>query len=425
VVAVIEPIKMCKMFGAYATVAGVRKALPLLHSACGCQYYLRACLLLHDGIDPVILTTDVTQQDVVFGGEDRLRRSLLACQEAYDPELIVVLSGCAPSLVGDDIQAVAESVRGQVRAEVVTVDSAGFQGDQASGFKDVTLRLLERYARNGLEKCKNVVNLIGLIPGYDYRWRCDVLALKETLAATGVEVNAVLGGFSTLEQLKTVGCSELNVVLSDVRGLDIAKYLQSRFGTPYLRPSYLPIGMKNTQDWLAEVAQGVSAFDREAVEQQMAEAVEPFEYIDLALVTTYTVDATAVIVAEPQRALSLARFLVADIGMKPLALCVTERDGETGALLRAALDELGLPDCRLLLESDAFTLRGAIEELRPSVIYGSTFERAVAHQVGASLIKVGFPSYDEILMTERPYMGFKGIPVVMEDLMNAIIRREL
>jgi light-independent protochlorophyllide reductase B subunit len=424
-VAVVEPMKVCKMFGAYATVAGVRRALPLLHAPCGCQYYIRACMLLHDGIDPVILTSDISQQDVIFGGEERLRDSILACQKAYDPDLIVVLSGCAPSLVGDDIQAVADSLEGDVRADVLTVDAAGFQGDQASGFKDVMLRLVSFYARDSLKVRENVVNLIGIIPGYDYRWRFDILSLTETLAAAGIEVNAVLGGFNALEQIESVGCAELNVVLSDIRGLEIAKYLKQRFGTPYIHPRYLPIGMQSTQDWLAEISQHVSNFDRRAIERQMEKAVKPFEYADLALVTTYTVDATAVIVAEPHRAISLVKFLAQDVGLTLRGICVTESNGRTETLLKKSLAELGQRDCRILLTPDAFVLRQAIDELKPDVIYGSTFDRACARRAGASLIKIGYPSYDEVLMTERPYMGFAGIPVLMEDLVNAIIRREL
>lgn len=424
-VTVVEPIKVCKMFGAYATVAGVRKALPLLHSACGCQYYIRACMLLHDGIDPVILTSDISQQEVIFGGEDRLRDSIQACQTAYDPDLIVVLSGCAPSLVGDDIQAVADSVQEQIRADIVAVDSAGFQGDQTSGFKDVTLKLLARYAQDKPARKKNVVNLIGLIPGYDYRWRFDILSLTETLAVAGLQINAVLGGFSTLQQLETVGSAELNIVLSDIRGLEIAEYLHQRFGTPYIHPLYLPIGAKSTKDWLAAIAKQVSDFDWRAVEQQLEEAIQPFEYIDLALLTTYTVDAAAFIVAEPHRALSLARFLTQDIGMKLTGLCINETNAHTEAMLKKALAEMEQNNCRLLLDADAFVLHQAIHELRPDIIYGSTFERATARQIGASLIKIGYPTYDEILITERPYMGLRGIPVVMEDLANAVIQREL
>lgn len=424
-IAVVEPIKVCKMFGAYAAVAGVRKALPLFHAPCGCQYYIRVCMLLHDGIDPVILTSDISQQEVIFGGEERLRDSILACQDAYDPDLILVLSGCAPSLVGDDIQAVADSVRDDVRADVLAVDSAGFQGDQVSGFKDVTLKLLSFYAQDGLEIEKNVVNLIGIIPGYDYRWRFDILSLTETLAAAGLEVNTVLGGFNSLERLKTVGCAELNIVLSDVRGLEIAKYLRQRFDTPYIHPKYLPIGMQSTEDWLAAIAQHVSDFDWSAVRHQIEEAIKPFEYADLALVTTYTVDATAVIVVEPHRASSLARFLTQDVGIKVAGVCVTESNADTETALKESLDEMEQRDCRMLLNPDAFILHQAIRELKPDIIYGSTFERASAREIGASLIKIGYPTYDEVLMTERPYMGFRGIPVLMEDLVNAIIRRVL
>lgn len=424
-VAVIEPMKPCKLLGAYATVAGVRGALPLLHSPCGCQYYLRACLLLHDGIDPCILTSDISQQEVIFGGQERLREAILASQAAYDPDLIMVLSSCAPALVGDDIQAVADSVADQVAAEILVVDCGGFGGDQTSGFRDVMLKLLAHFASDRVNVRQNVVNLIGMIPGYDYRWRFDVASLVDTLAAAGLEVNAVLGGLNSAEQLRDVGCAELNIVLSSIRGLEIARYLERRFGTPFIQPPFLPIGMDSIGAWLKLIAPHVSDFDWSTVGARMDQALRPLEYADLALVTTWTVHATAVISAEPGRALGLTRFLTQDFGMSVTGICATESDSRTGALLADALTAMGNGHCRIVLDPDAFALRALIADLKPQVIYGSTFERPSAVQVGASLIKIGYPTYDEVLLTERPYMGFQGIGPLVEDLTNVFMRREL
>jgi len=423
-VAVVEPMKVCKLFGAYATVSGVRNAFPLFHSPCGCQYYIRVCMLLHDGIDPVILTSDLSQEEIVFGGEERLLQAILACDKAYNPELIFVLSSCAPSLVGDDIEAVAENAAEMVRGDVLAVDCAGFQGDQVSGFKDVLLKLLSTYAQEGLEVRKNVVNIIGIIPGYDYRWRCDILSLTEMLDLAGIKVNAVLGGNLTIDQIKTVSSAELNIVLSDIRGLEVAEYLEKRFGTPFIHPKYLPIGMQSTREWLTTIAQHTSDFKRKAIRLKLEESVAPFEYADLALTTTYTVDTRVAIVTEPHRAISLARYLVQDIGVKLAVLCVTESNSDTGPFLTTYLEELGQKDCKLLLTPDYFLLDKILKDLKPDIIYGSSMERAAAVEIGASLIPIGYPTYDEQIMTDRPYMGFSGISVLMEDLVNAIIKRE-
>lgn len=423
-VTVVEPMKVCKLFGAYATVSGVRGAFPLFHSPCGCQYYIRVCMLLHDGIDPVILTSDLSQEDVIYGGEERLKKAILASSEAYDPDLTVVLSSCAPSLVGDDIEAVAEEMQDLVRGDVMAVDCAGFQGDQVSGYKDVILKLLARYARDGRVVKKNLVNLIGIIPGYDYRWRFDVLSLTEMLALTGLQVNAVLGGNLTIDQLETVGSAELNIVLSETRGLEIAEYLFQRFGTPFIHPKYLPIGMQSTKEWLTSIAQHTSNFKRKAIKHKLEESVAPFEYADLALTTTYTVETRVAIVSEPHRAISLARYLTEDIGIKLAAVCVTEANGGTEQFLKDHLEKLQQQDCRVLLTPDNFLLNETLNEIKPDIIYGSSMERAAAVQTGASLIPISYPTYDEQLMTDRPYMGFNGIPVLMEDLVNAIIKRE-
>ncbi|HET9911590.1 MAG TPA: nitrogenase component 1 [Anaerolineales bacterium] len=423
----VEPMKPCKLLGAYATVSGIRNALPLLHSPCGCQYYLRACLLLHDGIDPVILTSDISQDNVIFGGEDKLRASILECYNAYKPNLIVVLGSCAPSLVGDDMEAVANGLKDQLQSDIIVVDSAGFAGDQTSGFRDVTLKLLEKYANDDVRVKKKVVNLIGFIPGYDYRWRQDIKSIINTLSLMGIEVNAVLGGYNSIEQMKEIGSAELNIVFSDIRGIEIANYLHQRFKTPFIRPKYLPIGMQCVSDWIDEVSHclNIEIASKNMAKRAVDEAIKQFEYIDLGLVTTYTVDARATIVCEPYRAITLAKFLSKDIGMNISNICATESNTETENFLMHSLEEMGICDCKVTTQVDGFTVRKSIEEIKPGIVYGSTFERASAYNVGASLIRIGYPSYDETLITYRPYMGIDGIPVVMEDLCNAVIKREL
>lgn len=415
-------MKVCKLFGASAVVAGIKNAVPLVHSPCGCQFYIRAGMVMHDRIDSKILCSDICQNEVIYGGEDRLVKSVYACQEAHDPDLIVLLSSCAPSLVGDDLEAVANMLRDKVRADIIAVDSAGFRGDQVNGFKDVLLKLIEYYARDNVEVKKNSVNLIGIIPGFDYRWRSDILSLINTLATAGIEVNTVLGGFNSLEQIKEISSAALNIVLSDVRGIEIAEYLKSRFGTPYVNSGFLPIGMQNILDWIKNLSTYLEEINLDSVLKCIDENVKSFEYAQLGLITNYTVNTKVAIVNEPYRALALAKFLTQEIGVKLVAMCITESNPNTEAVLKDSLIEMGQEECKILLSSDAYELNQALKETCPSIIYGSSFEELAAKETGASLIKSNYPVYDQVIMTERPYMGIKGIPVVMEDLINAIIK---
>ena len=416
-------MKVCKLLGAYATVSGIPNALPLFHSPCGCQYYMRYCMLIHDGIDPVILTSDIAQQEVVFGGEEKLYKAITASKQAYDPELIVVLSGCAPSLVGDDIYSVAERVREETQTDVIAVDCAGFQGDQVNGYKDVIQQVISFYAQDIDHIQENAVNLIGMIPGYDYRWRANIIALIDVLKCAGLEVNAVLGGYSTIEQFRSIGRAKLNIVLSDIRGLEIAQYLNERFTTPFICPKYLPIGLQSIKDWLHDIGQYVT-IDWDCVETRMQEVIKSYEYANMALATTYTIDTTAAIVAEPYLAVSLARFLTQDVGIEVVGMCLNESSINTETAVKRILHDIGQDDCQLFLKPDAFQWRKFLSNAKPSIIYGSSFESIAARETGASRINITYPTSDEVLITERPYMGFSGVPIIMEDLINTIIHRE-
>jgi nitrogenase molybdenum-iron protein beta chain len=322
------------------------------------------------------------------------------------------------------MQAVVDFVKPKVRpADVITVDAPGFQGDQVDGFKDIVLKLIDYYAHK-VEIKKNSVNVIGVIPGFDYRWRYDVLSLINSLAIAGLEVNTVLGGWNNIEQLKQVGSAALNIVLSEIRGIEIAQHLQELFQTPYVSPRYLPIGKQNISDWFREISAYLK-IDTDNICSHIEDQVKSFEYAQLGFITNFMVNTNVAIVSEPYRAMALARFLVQDIGLKLAAICVTESNNDTEKLLNKTLAEVGQPECQVLLTSNADDLHGVLRKAKVKIIYGSSFEGFIARQTGASLIKINYPVYDQVLMTERPYLGIRGICVLMEDLINAIINNNL
>lgn len=416
-----EPMKVCKLFGATAAVSGIRDAIPLIHSPCGCMFYIRAGLVMHDRIDSRMLCSDISQNDIIYGGEARLKESIIACQEAHNPELVVVLGSCGPSLIGDDIEAVAHQASMDKGINVIAIDCAGFRGDQVSGFKDALLKILSLYALDDITKEDCVVNIIGVIPGYDYRWRYDILSLINTLSIAGLKTNAVLGGFSSTQQIKNVGRASLNIVLSELRGREIAEFLYNRFKTPYIITPEIPYGMQNTLKWVELLAQYEPSIDISAVKHAVDDKIRSFEYAQLGLMTNYIVSTSVAIVAEPCRSFSLARFLAQEIGVSIAAIAVTESDPRTIEWLRKSLRSIGQDSCELLIDADAHELHSMLEKVQPSIIYGSSFEKYIADKIGASLIKINYPVNDQVIITERPYMGISGINVIMEDFINALI----
>ena len=75
-------------------------------------------------------TTDLSENDIIFGGEKRLYRSIREIIEKYDPPAVFVYQTCVPAMTGDDINAVCKKARREVRQAVHSGPRAGLRWRQ-------------------------------------------------------------------------------------------------------------------------------------------------------------------------------------------------------------------------------------------------------------------------------------------------------
>src|SRR5664279_6657449 len=54
-------------------------------------------------------TTDINENDVVFGGEKRLYKAIKEIVDKYDPPAVFVYQTCVPAMIGDDLNAVCKA----------------------------------------------------------------------------------------------------------------------------------------------------------------------------------------------------------------------------------------------------------------------------------------------------------------------------
>lgn len=134
----------CTLAGALSVASAVADGVTVVHGPAGCSHH-HVSLLLTALLDrpgtrlPVLLSDDLGEEEVIFGGEDALA---VALDEAVErsPGSIAVISTCVAEAIGDDCAAVAARV-GPV--PVVVVPAGGFLG---GGFYDGERAALEAYA---------------------------------------------------------------------------------------------------------------------------------------------------------------------------------------------------------------------------------------------------------------------------------------
>jgi nitrogenase molybdenum-cofactor synthesis protein NifE len=91
----------------------------------------------------------------------------------------------------------------------MVVDSSGFTGTYADGFKTGALKILERLQKSPTETLPYSVNIIGPTV-FHYNWENDIAELKRTLGALGIEVISVICAGETIANLERVGEAALN-----------------------------------------------------------------------------------------------------------------------------------------------------------------------------------------------------------------------
>ena len=314
----------CKFWTAFMVVNGIRHMAPVIHGPVGCTYgvanayRMSSCEYRGVPMEPTTCTA-MDEGNIVYGGEGKLVEAVRRVQERYDPELIAILSCCCSAIIGDDVEAIAEEADKLVDARVIAIRSEGFGGDFRSGFEDafkVIMDLMEPPTRIR----EKAINILGARIGPTYtEWPEDLDEIMRLVQEIGVEVNAVLCGGCTLEQIRGAREVTLNASWCYDWGQKLGDLMQERFEIPYSRTGQ-PYGLGATEEWLMGVATPLG-LEKKATEvirretQQVASEVESLR--------RNLQGRTAIIeIAEfpgPIRALSLAR-MTEELGARPVVV---------------------------------------------------------------------------------------------------------
>jgi nitrogenase molybdenum-iron protein alpha chain len=235
----------CAYAGCRGVVMGpIYDLLQITHGPVGCGFYAwlsRRNLARPRKGEPNFLqycmTTDMQEDQIVFGGEKKLTRAI---QEAYDifkPKAIAILATCPVGLIGDDIHTIARQMKEKLGINVMAFSCEGYKGvSQSAG---------HHIANNGVFK-----NIIGLDDSSDdaefsinilgeYNIGGDAWEIEELLKQCGIRVTATLSGDVNYSQVARAHTAQLNTVMCHRSINYIAEMMEKKFGIPWTKVSFL------------------------------------------------------------------------------------------------------------------------------------------------------------------------------------------
>lgn len=201
-----------------------------------------------------MFTTHMSEDDVVMGDVTRLEDAIVELDKSYAPKVIFVVASSVTAVIGTDIKGVCRYMQNEVKAKLVAFEQGGFRGDYSVGLAETYKLLVRNLPKKGVVQEKGVYNIIGASV-WRYRMESDIWEIKNLLSeALELSCNACLCCDTSVDELENMGQAQVNIVLGN-EGLAAAKYLQEKFGTPYVYA--VPYGYSGTLSFLAKVGEAV------------------------------------------------------------------------------------------------------------------------------------------------------------------------
>ena len=201
-----------------------------------------------------MFTTHMSEDDVVMGDVTRLEDAIVELDKSYAPKVIFVVASSVTAVIGTDIKGVCRYMQNEVKAKLVAFEQGGFRGDYSIGLAETYKLLVRNLPKKDVAQEAGVYNIIGA-SAWRYRMASDIWEVKSLLdEALGLSCNACLCCDTSVEELEDMGLAQVNIVLGN-EGLAAAKYLQEKFGTPYVYA--VPYGYNGTLSFLAHVGEAV------------------------------------------------------------------------------------------------------------------------------------------------------------------------
>jgi len=437
-----RPRYSCALGGALSTLRAIYRAIPIVHASSGCGHNLHnatnaGSAYLGGGYCGAtsLPSTNVTEKDIVFGGENRLKEQIGSTLEIMDGDIYVVLTGCMVEMIGDDVDSVVKEFAGSEKP-VIAVSTPSFKGNSYYGYDLLLEGFIKQYVEPKEEKIEKHVNILGIVPGEDIFWKGNLKEIKRVLGLIGIKANTLFGEGEGLNDIRNSADASLNIVLSEVYGKLAAEGYKEVHNIPYIT-TQIPIGYIQTEKFIRSIGEYFN-IEEELIDNVLkSESNIYYDYFErfLDIYTDADLQRYAVVVGDANYAPSLSRFVSDELGWLPELAVVTDllSDNEKNTVAKQFEGfESGLTTT-VKFDTDTSSVKKYLreiwepnknqryyDEMGPLVVIGSVFEKDFAASLNAPLVTVSYPITNRIVLN-RSYIGFNGGLTLTEDILSSLI----
>jgi nitrogenase molybdenum-iron protein beta chain len=431
---VINPAHACQPLGAQLVAHGFEGTLPFVHGSQGCASYYRSALTRHFREPAAAVSSAMTEDGAVFGGQNNLFEGLENAYKLYHPKMMAIFTSCMPEIIGDDLNAFIMNARnkGHIPQDfpLPYANTPSFNGTHIHGY-DSMLKSILTYLSSGKKVEGKDNGKLNLIPGFDcnignyreYKRICKEFGIDLTLLADVSEsFDSPLDGTyrhypggTPLEEAADVLNAHATLSMQKFATPDTMKWFQSETEAPVEEMPY-PIGVANTDALLMKLGE---LFGKEVPASLKAERGRAVDAMTDA--QQYLHNKKFAIWGDPDFLAGMISFLL-EMGARPYHIICSRGTKRVTKHLQALLDKSPYGEgCQIWMNKDLWHLRSLVMTDPVDALIGSTHGKFIARDADIPLIRVGFPVYDRVNLHRSPYIGYQGAINLLTSLANALL----
>jgi nitrogenase molybdenum-cofactor synthesis protein NifE len=389
--------RACVFCGSRVVLYPIADALHLVHGPIGCAAYtwdIRGALSSGPQLHRLSFSTDLQEQEVIFGGEKKLYQALTSLIDTHHPKAAFVYATCITGLIGDDVDAVCKRVSLEKGIPVLPVHSEGFKGTKKDGYTaacEALFQLVGQGTKSKVTPCS--INILG-----EFNLAGEAWIIRKYYERMGIQVVSIMTGDGRVADIQHAHTAALNVVQCSGSMTHLAKLMEEKFGIPYIRVSYF--GMQDVAAALYAVADHFQTQNPEILTRTQKLVYEELNAIQPQLYS-YRKDLegkkAAIYVGGAFKAFSLIKAL-RTLGMD--VILAGSQTGNKDDYQR--LKEMCGPGTIIIDDANPLELSKYVIEKGADIIIGGVKERPIAYKLG-----IGFCDHNH----ERkiPLAGFEGM----------------
>ena len=261
-----DPYTGCAFAGAQSVCASIPHLATILHSPLNCAQFafqmvsssakrahMFGSLPVAGFLDPRVVCTAMTEDDMVFGGTKKLKDEMDA-QIAQGYDRLAVITSCASGIIGDNVRdAISDTERAHPGVKIALVEEDGdINGDFMQGVIDAGIALSRRFAEE--TERTDSVNIVGTKTISTNCMETEYL-IYTALNALGISINCAYPGCGGTSDIESLRAAKYNLMLNPDRFTkQLCLQLKDDFGIPAIGHIVRP-GLSGLRGWLGEIAE--------------------------------------------------------------------------------------------------------------------------------------------------------------------------